>query len=78
MFERVAARQRELAEQQHAARIAIFRGQLGHDGQNGDVGRLVAKVGHHRPGEIAGIDGVEQLRRANDVRRRRLGAVGAG
>ena len=74
----IAARQRELAEQQHAAGVAIFRGQLGHHGQHADVGRLVAKIGHHGPGQVAGLDGVEQFRRAHDVRRHRLVAVGAG
>ena len=43
-----------------------------------DIGRLVAEIGHHRPGEIARLDGVEQLGRAHQVGRHRLVALGAG
>ncbi len=78
MVEGGTARERKLADQKHAAGVFVLRGQFRHQHQRGDVVRLVAVVGHHRPGEIAGFDRVEKLGRANDVGLGRLGAVRAG
>ena len=78
MVEGGTACERKLADQKHAAGVFVLRGQFRHQHQRGDVVRLVAVVGHHRPGEIAGFDRVEKLGRANDIGLGRLGAVCAG
>ena len=66
MIERVAARQRELAHQHHAAGIPVLGCKLGEQHQQRRICRLVAEVGQHRPCQLAGVVGVEQLSSADD------------
>ena len=67
MLERIAAPERGLADQQHAARIVVAAGDLAELGQRRDVGRPLAQIGHERHHQIALADGVKQFDRAHDL-----------
>ncbi len=65
MIERQAAIERGLAEQQHAARVAVAGGQFAEPGQRVGIA-VLAHVAENRDRDLALVELVEQLHRADD------------
>ena len=72
--ERQAAIERGLADQQHAAGVAVARGQLAEADQRLGIA-VLAHVGEDRDRDLALVELVEQLRGAHDLQP--LGAAAA-
>ncbi len=65
MVERQAAIERGLAEQQHAAGVAVARGQFAEPDQRVGIA-VLAHVGENRDRELAFVELIEQLHGADD------------
>ena len=72
-FERKAAAEHGLADEQRRARVVVANGDVGKRRQRTGIGRLAAEIGRHGGDEIALVDGVENLERTGDFQRAVLG-----